>query len=64
VLEPFAFARGITLRNRMVMAPMTTWSSHDDGTVSDEELPYACGLRSGIGSPMFIVEGVASWWPR
>ncbi|MGX9143738.1 NADH-dependent flavin oxidoreductase [Mesorhizobium sp. 128a] len=40
LFEPFTFANGITLRNRIVMAPMTTWSANDDGTVSDEEVLY------------------------
>jgi 2,4-dienoyl-CoA reductase-like NADH-dependent reductase (Old Yellow Enzyme family) len=31
---------GLHLRNRVVMAPMTTWASNDDGTVSDEEVAY------------------------
>ena len=32
--------RGVTLRNRIVMAPMTTWSANADGTISDSELDY------------------------
>ncbi|MDQ2147636.1 NADH-dependent flavin oxidoreductase [Alcaligenaceae bacterium C4P045] len=35
ILEP-----GLVLRNRIVMAPMTTWSSNEDGTLSDEEDAY------------------------
>lgn len=31
---------GLVLRNRVAMAPMTTWASNDDGTVSDEEDAY------------------------
>lgn len=30
----------LVLRNRIVMAPMTTWASNDDGTISDEEDTY------------------------
>lgn len=30
----------VELRNRFVMAPMTTWSGNPDGTVSNEELEY------------------------
>lgn len=33
-------APGLTVRNRVAMAPMTTWASNDDGTVSDEEDAY------------------------
>jgi 2,4-dienoyl-CoA reductase-like NADH-dependent reductase (Old Yellow Enzyme family) len=35
-----ALAPLLTLRNRVAMAPMTTWASNDDGTVSDEEETY------------------------
>lgn len=35
-----ALLPGLLLRNRVVMAPMTTWASNDDGTVSDEEDAY------------------------
>jgi len=40
LLEPFSLSNDFLLRNRIVMAPMTTWSSNDDGTVSDDEEAY------------------------
>lgn len=40
LLEPFSLGRGVLLRNRIVMAPMTTWAGNDDGTVSDDEEAY------------------------
>lgn len=40
LMESFTFKNGVTLRNRVVMAPMTTWSSNDDYTISDAELNY------------------------
>ena len=40
LMESFTFKNGVTLRNRVVMAPMTTWASNDDYTISDEELNY------------------------
>jgi 2,4-dienoyl-CoA reductase-like NADH-dependent reductase (Old Yellow Enzyme family) len=40
LLEPFSLGYGVMLRNRIVMAPMTTWAGNDDGTVSDEEEAY------------------------
>lgn len=49
LLEKFAFANGITLRNRIVMAPMTTWSGNEDGTVSDEEVAYYRRRAKGVG---------------
>ncbi|WP_250958240.1 hypothetical protein [Rhizobium sp. CG5] len=39
-LEPFVFGNMIELRNRIVMAPMTTWAGNDDGTVSADEETY------------------------
>jgi len=35
-----ALMPGLVLRNRIVMAPMTTWASNEDGTISDEEDTY------------------------
>lgn len=40
---------GLHLRNRVVMAPMTTWASHDDGTVSDEEDAYYRRRAKDVG---------------
>ena len=40
LLEPFSLGYGVMLRNRIVMAPMTTWAGNDDGTVSAEEEAY------------------------
>lgn len=40
LLEPFSLGRALRLRNRIVMAPMTTWSGNEDGTVSDDEEDY------------------------
>lgn len=40
LFEPMTLSKGITLRNRVVMAPMTTWSSSDDATISNEEDAY------------------------
>ena len=37
LLEPLALLPGLILRNRVAMAPMTTWAGNDDGTVSAEE---------------------------
>jgi 2,4-dienoyl-CoA reductase-like NADH-dependent reductase (Old Yellow Enzyme family) len=49
LFQPFVFANGLTLRNRVVMAPMTTWSSNDDKTISDEELAYYRARANGVG---------------
>jgi 2,4-dienoyl-CoA reductase-like NADH-dependent reductase (Old Yellow Enzyme family) len=49
LFEPFTFKNGITLSNRIVMAPMTTWSSNDDYTISDEEVNYYKRRVNGVG---------------
>lgn len=38
LFQSFTFDNGLLLRNRIVMAPMTTWSATSDGSISDEEL--------------------------
>lgn len=49
LLSPIALSRNLTLRNRVVMAPMTTWSANDDLTISDEEVAYYRARASGVG---------------
>ncbi|MFC6175379.1 NADH-dependent flavin oxidoreductase [Companilactobacillus huachuanensis] len=48
-LAPFSFKNGLILENRMVMAPMTTWSANDDGTVSNQEIDYYRRRVKGMG---------------
>ncbi|MBQ4666515.1 NADH-dependent flavin oxidoreductase [Aeromonas hydrophila] len=40
---------GLILRNRVVMAPMTTWSANPDGSISDPELDYYRHRSQGVG---------------
>lgn len=40
IFEPITLRSGNVLENRIAMAPMTTWSSNDDFTISDEEVAY------------------------
>ncbi len=49
LFESYAFSNGISLRNRIVMAPMTNYSSNDDGTVSDAEVAYYARRSNGVG---------------
>ena len=44
--EGITFKRGLTLKNRIVMAPMTTKMSFYDGVVTQDELSYYA-LRTG-----------------
>lgn len=49
LFEPFSFRSGIQIKNRVVLAPMTNFSSHPDGTVSDAEIAYYERRAKGIG---------------
>ena len=49
LLSPVALTANLTLRNRVVMAPMTTWSANDDLTISDAEVAYYRARAAGVG---------------
>ncbi|URJ39949.1 NADH-dependent flavin oxidoreductase [Paenibacillus polymyxa] len=49
LFENYMLKDGITLKNRLVMAPMTTWSSNGDATISDAEADYYRERVKGVG---------------
>ncbi|RUL52242.1 NADH-dependent flavin oxidoreductase [Lysinibacillus antri] len=50
LFSTFTLPNGITLKNRIVMAPMTHYSSNpDDGTVTDAELQYYAHRSKEVG---------------
>ncbi|WEK54160.1 MAG: NADH-dependent flavin oxidoreductase [Candidatus Cohnella colombiensis] len=49
LFEPFTFRNGVQLKNRIVMAPMTTFSANPDDTVSDAEIDYYAARSNGPG---------------
>ncbi len=49
LFQPFTFKRGISITNRVVMAPMTTWASNDDYTISDDEVRHYQARAKGVG---------------
>lgn len=49
LLEEFTLPSGVSLKNRIAMAPMTHSSSNEDGTVSDAELSYYARRAGGVG---------------
>ncbi len=49
ILKPYQLSSTIELRNRLVMAPMTTWSSQPDGQISLDELDYYRYRSGGVG---------------
>lgn len=49
LFKPFNFGNGVVLRNRIVMAPMTTWSAKPDGSISEEELLHYRSRAKDVG---------------
>jgi len=49
LFSSLTFNKGISLKNRIVMSPMTTWASNEDFTISDEEVEYYHKRVSGVG---------------
>ncbi|EDL66733.1 NADH-dependent flavin oxidoreductase [Bacillus sp. SG-1] len=49
LVEPFQFKKGVELKNRIVLAPMTNFASNPDGTVSDTEIDYYIRRSKGVG---------------
>ena len=49
LFQSFTFKNGIETKNRIAMAPMTTWSSNDDYTVSDDEIKHYQARSGNVG---------------
>ncbi len=49
LFQPFTFKKGITVKNRVAMAPMTTWASNEDYTISEEEEKHYRARVNGVG---------------
>lgn len=56
-LDSFTFKKGLQLKNKVVMSPMTTMSSFYNGMISNDELNYY-GARAG--GPGMIITAVAN----
>lgn len=50
LFSTYTLPNGVTLKNRIVIAPMTHWSSNSDGSVSDEELKYYARRSAGVSA--------------
>jgi 2,4-dienoyl-CoA reductase-like NADH-dependent reductase (Old Yellow Enzyme family) len=46
-LSPLAFAHGPAMKNRFMLAPLTNWQSHADGTLSDDEFHWLTRRAEG-----------------
>ncbi|GAA4155760.1 NADH-dependent flavin oxidoreductase [Chryseobacterium ginsenosidimutans] len=49
LFETFRFKNGIETKNRIAMAPMTTWASNDDYTVADDEIRHYAVRSADVG---------------
>ena len=50
LFEPFTFKSGVTIDNRIMMAPMTTNSAFENGMVTTDEHTYYRRRASGLGA--------------
>jgi 2,4-dienoyl-CoA reductase-like NADH-dependent reductase (Old Yellow Enzyme family) len=66
VWSPFRFNSGREMANRFAIAPLTTDSSHDDGTATESELEFvrrraASGFGAAISSAAYVEQDGRSW---
>src|ERR1700755_1729086 len=66
VWSPFRFNSGREIANRFVIAPLTTDSSHEDGTAAENELEFvrrraAGGFGATISSAAYVAQDGRSW---
>lgn len=57
-LKPYSFKNGATFKNRMMLAPMTNFSSTDNGVVTEAELDYYRERSKGVGAVITAVANV------
>ena len=50
LFKEFTFKSGVTVRNRIMMAPMTTFSADSQDYVSEEEYAYYKERSNGVGA--------------
>lgn len=49
LFQPYTLNNGIVIKNRLVVAPMTHYGSHTDGSISDEERAFLRGRAADFG---------------
>ncbi|MGB6179521.1 NADH-dependent flavin oxidoreductase [Carnobacterium sp.] len=50
LFEPFTFPSGVTIENRVLMAPMTTNSAFENGMITTDEHNYYLRRATGLGA--------------
>lgn len=67
IFDPLVFRTGLSARNQVVLAPLTNKQSHDDGSLSDDELRWLVARAAGgFGVVMTCAAHVAKdgqGWP-
>lgn len=48
IFEKYSINNKLDLKNRLVLAPMTTWSGNSDGSLSDAEVDYYAYRSTGV----------------
>lgn len=59
-LEPYTFKNGLEVKNRIVMAPMTTMSSFHNGMITSDEFTYYEARSGGAGMIITAVAYISS----
>lgn len=49
LFQPYTLNNGVTIKNRLVVAPMTHFASNDDGSLSQEEHAFIQGRAENFG---------------
>lgn len=49
LFQPYTLNNGVTIKNRLVVAPMTHFASNDDGSLSHEERAFIQGRAENFG---------------
>lgn len=49
IFEPYTLNNGVTVDNRLVVAPMTHWASDAEGHITDAERSFLNGRAEGFG---------------
>ncbi|WP_280771516.1 NADH-dependent flavin oxidoreductase [Salipaludibacillus daqingensis] len=57
-LKPYTFNNGATVKNRIMLAPMTNFASADNGEVTEDELEYYRERSQGVGTVVTAVANV------
>lgn len=60
LFQPYTFNNGVTVKNRLSVAPMTHWSSDENGHATEAELNYIRPRATGFG--LFITASTAVNW--